>query len=51
MFSKLFKALSIAKDISTLASGDSKKIKKRVKNKVKAKVLNKVLAKSGFWRW
>jgi hypothetical protein len=51
MFGKLFKALSIAKDISTVASFDSKKIVKRVKNKTKAKILNKVLAKAGFWRW
>ena len=50
MFSKLFKSLSVAKDISTLASFDTKKIIKRAKNKTKAKVLNKVLAKTGFWK-
>ena len=50
MFSKLFKILSVAKDVSTVASFDNKKIVKRAKNKVKAKVLNKVLAKSGFWK-
>lgn len=50
MFSKLFKSLSVAKDITILASGNKKKIVKRVKNKTKAKLLNKVLAKTGFWK-
>jgi hypothetical protein len=50
MFAKLFKGLSIAKDISTVATFDSKKIVKRGKNKIKAKLLNKALAKVGFWR-
>lgn len=51
MLYKLFKTLSIAKDISILATGDSNKIIKRAKNKTKAKILNKILAKSGFWKW
>ena len=51
MFANLFKFLSVAKDVSTLASGDTKKIVKRVKNKTKAKMLNKALSKVGFWRW
>ena len=51
MFSKLFKLLSVAKDVSTIVSLDSKKVVKRAKNKTKAKLLNKGLAKLGFWRW
>ena len=51
MFAKLFKLLSIAKDIQTISSCDSKKIIKRGKNKVKAKILHKGLSKIGFWRW
>jgi len=42
----LYRAARISNDLSTLASGDPKRIARRAKNKVVGRTLGKV----GFWR-
>jgi hypothetical protein len=45
--SGLYRAARISNDISTLASGNPRRIARRVKNKAVGRAAGRV----GFWRW